>query len=157
MFAHRVLRITESGGVFGTFMRGVGFEFGAIGGAVRFDFRSFFFGKLGLRGSLLFRSVQPFVLLTLFLLGFFFREFGSRVGVNFLYFVLFEFGATGEGVSVSEVGSFLVFCFDELRREGRGLIITEIGIALRILGRCAARYGQLEWRSFVPRRIRAVR
>lgn len=157
MFAHSVLRITESGGVFGAFMRGIGFEFSAIGGAVRFDFRSFFLGKLGLRGGLLFRSVQPFVLLTFFLFGFFFREFGSRVGVNFLYFVLFEFGATGEGVGVSVVGSFLMFCFDKLRREGRGLIFTEIVVALRILGLCAARHGQLEWRSFVPRRIRAVR
>jgi hypothetical protein len=151
-----VLRITERGGVFGTFMRGVRFEFSAIGGAVLFDFLGFIFGELGFRGSLIFRCVLLRFVPPFFLFGFFFlRKFCFGSGVNFLYFVLFELGATGKSIGVGVCGSFLVFCFDKLRREGSGLIFTEI--TLSILGRYAASRWQLEWRSFVPRRIRAVR
>ena len=37
----------ESGVVLRAFMSGVGFGFGATGGAAFFDFRGFFLGKLG--------------------------------------------------------------------------------------------------------------
>jgi len=157
MIEHGVLRITEGGGLFGAFMRGVGFEFSTIGSAMLFDFLGFILGEFGFRGSLIFRCVLSFFVLSFFLFGFFFlREFCFSSGVNFLRFVLFEFGATGEGIGLGVVGSFLVFCFDQLRREGSGLIFTEIEIAMNTLGHRAWRHGQLKWRSFVPRGIGAV-
>jgi len=160
MIEHGVLRITEGGGLFGAFMRGVGFEFSTIGSAMLFDFLGFILGELGFCGRLIFRCVLLCFVLPffLFLFGFFFlREFCFGSGVNFLRFVLFEFGATGEGIGLGVVGSFLVFCFDKLRREGSGLIFTEIEIAMNTLGHRARCHGQLEWRSFVPRGIGAVR
>jgi hypothetical protein len=108
MFVHNMLGITKSGSVFGAFMRGVGFEFGAIRRAMLFDFLGFIFGKFGLRGSLVFGGVQVRFFLAFFLLGFFFREFGFASGVNFFGLVLFEFGATREGIDFGVVGSFFV-------------------------------------------------
>lgn len=108
MFVHNMLGITKSGSVFGAFMRGVGFEFGAIRRAMLFDFLGFIFGKFGLRGSLVFGGVQVRFFLAFFLLGFFFREFGFASGVNFFGLVLFEFGATREGIAFGVVGSFFV-------------------------------------------------
>jgi len=75
VFVHDVLGITKSCGVFGAFMRGVGFEFGAICGAMLFDFLGFSLGKFGLGGNLVFGGVQMRFFLAFFFLGFFFREF----------------------------------------------------------------------------------
>jgi hypothetical protein len=108
MFMDDMLGITESGGVFGAFMRGVGFEFGAIRRAMLFDFLGFIFGKFGLRGSLVFGGVQVRFFLAFFLFGFFFRECGFASGVNFFGLVLFEFGATREGIDFGVIRSFFV-------------------------------------------------
>lgn len=115
VLGHNMLGITESSGVFGAFMRGVCFEFSAIGGAMLFDFLGFLLGELGFRGRLIFCSVEVRFLLSFFfvgrLFGFFFREFSFRCGANFRWLVLFEFGASREGVCMGVIRSFLVFCF----------------------------------------------
>jgi hypothetical protein len=72
MVVHDVLRIAESGSVFGAFMGGVGFEFGAIRGAMLFDFLGFVLGEFRLCGGLVFRRVELGFLFRFFL-GFFFR------------------------------------------------------------------------------------
>ena len=110
MFVHDMLGITESSSVFGAFVRGVGLEFGAIRGAVLFDFFGFGLGEFGLRGGLVFGGVQVRFFLAFFFFGFFFGEFRFASGVNFLGFVFFEFGATDEGIDFSVIGSFFVFC-----------------------------------------------
>src|SRR5208282_461166 len=100
----------ESSSVFGAFVRGVGFEFGAICGAVLFDLFGFILGELRFRGGLVFGSVQVGFLLALLFFGFFFREFGFASGVNFLGFVFLEFGAADESIGFGVIGSFFVFC-----------------------------------------------
>jgi hypothetical protein len=96
MVVHDVRGITKSGGVFGAFVCGIGFEFRAIHGTVMFDFLRFLFGKLGFGGSLIFGGVEMRFFLALFLFGFFFGEFGLGRGVNFFdFFFVVEFGATG--------------------------------------------------------------
>lgn len=116
MFVFRVFSMfdmvgmTQSSSVFGAFVSGVSLEFGAIRGAVLFDFFSFSFGELGFRSSLVFGRVQVRFFLAFFFLGFFLREFGCASGVNFLGFVFFEFGATGESIHLGVIGSFFVFC-----------------------------------------------
>jgi len=98
--------------VFGAFVRGVGFEFGAIGGAMFLDFLGFFLGEFGFRGGLVFGGVEVRFFLAVLFFGFFvFGKFGFAGGVNFLSVVLFEFGAANEGIGFGVVGSFLVFCF----------------------------------------------
>jgi hypothetical protein len=129
VFVHEMLGITESGSVFGAFVRGVGFEFGAIRGAVLFDFFRFILGKFGLRGGLVFGGVQVRFFLAFFLFGFFFGEFGFASGVNFLRLVLFEFGATCEGIDFGVIGRFLVFSLGELKREGGGLLLAQLRVA----------------------------
>jgi hypothetical protein len=129
VFVHEMLGITESGSVFGAFVRGVGFEFGAIRGAVLFDFFRFILGKFGLRGGLVFGGVQVRFFLAFFLFGFFFGEFGFASGVNFLRLVLFEFGATCEGIDFGVIGRFLVFSLGELKREGGGLLFAQLRVA----------------------------
>ena len=94
----------------GAFVSSVSLEFGAIRGAVLFDFFSFSFGELGFRSSLVFGGVQVRFFLALFFLGFFFGEFCFASGANFLGFVFFEIGATGEGINLGVIGSFFVFC-----------------------------------------------
>jgi hypothetical protein len=112
MFVNDVLGIAQSGGVFGAFVRGVGFEFGAIGGAMFLDFLGFFLGEFGFRGGLVFGGVEVRFFLAVLFFGFFvFGKFGFAGGVNFLSVVLFEFGAANEGIGFGVVGSFLVFCF----------------------------------------------
>jgi hypothetical protein len=71
VFGHGMLGITEGGSVFGAFVRGVGFEFGAIGGAVFLDFLGFFFGEFGFRGGLVFGGVEVRFFLAVLFLGFF--------------------------------------------------------------------------------------
>jgi hypothetical protein len=110
--------------VFGAFMRGVGFEFGAIGGAMLFDFLGFILGEFGFRGGLIFGGVEVSFFLTLFLLGFFFREFGFRGSANFFRFVFLEFSATGESVGFGVVGSFLVFCLGKFESERSSLLFV---------------------------------
>lgn len=112
-------------------MRGVGFEFGAIRGAMLFDFLGFRFGEFGLSGSLVFGSVQVRFFLAFFFFLFFFGEFGLASRANFLWFVLFEFGATGEGIHLGVIGSFFVFCFGQFEREGCGLLLVQFGFAAR--------------------------
>jgi hypothetical protein len=68
LVVHDVLRIAEGSCVFGGFVCGVGFEFGAIGGAMLFDFLGFILGEFRLCGDLVFRCVEP-----CFFFGFFFR------------------------------------------------------------------------------------
>lgn len=106
-------------------MRGIGFEFGAIRGAVLFDFLGFFLGEFRFRGSLIFRSVQLGVFLRFFFLG----ELGSRSGVNFFGFVLLEFGAAGEGIGFGMLGNFFVLCFGQLGSEGSSLVIAQFDFA----------------------------
>lgn len=113
VFVHEMLGITESGSVFRAFVRGVGFEFGAIRGTVLFDFFGFVLGEFGLRGGLVFGGVQVRFFLAFFLFGFFFREFDFASGVNFLRLVLFKFGATCEGMDFGVIGSFFVFCLSQ--------------------------------------------
>jgi hypothetical protein len=126
VFGHDMLGITEGGSVFGAFVRGVGCEFGAIGGAMLFDFLGFILGEFGFRGSLIFRSVEVgFFLALLFFFGIFVvREFGFSGGVNFLGFVVVEFGAADEGIDFGVFGSLFVFCFGQFQREGRRLLFT---------------------------------
>ena len=109
MFVHDMRGITESSSVFGAFVSGVGFEFGAIRGAVLFDFFGFGLGEFGFRSSLVFGSVQVRFFLALFFFGFFFREFSFTSGVNFLRLVLFEIGAADECIGFSVIGGFFVF------------------------------------------------
>jgi hypothetical protein len=96
--------------VFGAFVRGVGFEFGAIRGTVLFDFFGFGLGEFCLRRGLIFGGVQMRFFLAFFFLGFFFGEFAFASGVDFLVFVLFlfEIGATGESVNLGVIGSLFV-------------------------------------------------
>jgi hypothetical protein len=130
---HGVLGITESGGVFSAFVRGVGCEFGAVGGAMLFDFFGFILGEFSLRGSLIFGGVQVRFFLAFFFLGFFvFRKFGFPSGVKFLGFVVFfEFGAADEGIGLDVIGGFLVFCLDELGRKGHHLVFAQFDFAAR--------------------------
>ena len=108
--------------MFGAFVRGVGCEFGAIGGAMLFDFFRFIFRELGFRGGLIIGSVEVGFFLALLFFGFFVvREFGFSGGVNFLGFVV-EFGATDEGIGFGVSGSLFVFCFGQLQRE-RGCLL----------------------------------
>ena len=97
-FVHDVLGITEGSGVLGAFVSGVSFEFGAIRGAMLFDFLGVILGEFGLGGRLLFSGVQVSCFLAFLLLGFLIRQFSFCGGVNFLGFVLFEFSATDEGI-----------------------------------------------------------
>jgi len=131
VFVHHVLGIAESGSVFGAFMRSVRFEFGAIRGAVLFDFLGFSLGELGLRGSLIFGGVQVRFFLAFFFLRFFvLQKFGFTSGVNFLDFVIFfEFGAADEGIGLDVIGGFLVFCLDELGRKGHDLVFAQFDFA----------------------------
>jgi hypothetical protein len=122
VFGHGMLGITEGGSVFGAFVRGVGCEFGAIGGAMLFDFFGFILGEFGVRGGLIFRSVEVGFFLALLFFGIFVvREFGFSGGVNFLGFVV-EFGAADEGIGFGVSGSLFVFCFGQLQRE-RGCLL----------------------------------
>jgi hypothetical protein len=111
VFMGNMYGITEGSSVFCAFVRGVGFKFSAIRGSVFFDFLGFGLGKFGLSGSLVFGVVQMRFFLAFLFLGFFFREFGLASGVNFLGFVLFEIGATGEGVNLGVIWGLFVFCF----------------------------------------------
>jgi len=124
VFGYHMLGITEGGSVFGAFVRGVGCEFGAIGGAMLFDFFGFILGEFGIRGGLIFRSVEVGFFLALLFFGIFVvREFGFSGSVNFLGFVV-EFGAADEGIGFGEIGSLFVFCFGQLQREGRRLLFV---------------------------------
>jgi hypothetical protein len=130
MFVFRVivghmLGITESGSVFGAFVGGVGFKFGAIRGAVLFDFLGFFFGEFRFGGRLVFGSIKMRFLLTLFFFGFFvFCKLGFASGVNFLRLVFLEIGAAGKGIGLGVVGSFFVLCLSQLGSEGDGLFFA---------------------------------
>jgi hypothetical protein len=110
-----MLGITEGGSVFGAFVRGVGCEFGAVGGAMLFDFFGFILGEFGFRGSLIFRGVEVGFFLALLFFGIFVvREFGFYGSVNFLGFVVVEFGAAYEGIDFGVIGGLFVFCFGQL-------------------------------------------
>jgi hypothetical protein len=124
VFGHDMLGVTEGGSVFGAFVCGVSCEFGAIGGAMLFDFFGFILGEFGVRGGLIFRSVEVGFFLTLLFFGIFVvREFGFSGGVNFLRFVV-EFGAADQGVGFGVIGSLFVFCFGQFQREGRRLLFA---------------------------------
>jgi hypothetical protein len=132
MFVHDVLGFTQGGGVLRAFVGGVGFEFGAIGGAVFFDLFGFFLGEFGFRGGLIFGSIEVRFFLPLFFFGFFVLcEFGFASSVNFLGFVLFffEFGAANQSVDLGVLGGFLVLCFGKLESEGRGLLLVQFDFA----------------------------
>jgi hypothetical protein len=118
--------------VFGAFVGGVGFEFGAIGGAVLFHFFGFVLGELGFGGGLIFRGIEMGFFLTFFFFRFFvLGKFRFARGVDFFRFVFLEFGATGEGIDFGVIGSFFVFCLGEFEREGRGLLFAQVGVAAR--------------------------
>jgi hypothetical protein len=128
---HYVFGITKSCGVFGAFVRSVGFEFGAIRGAMFFDFLGFSLGELGLGGSLVFGGVQVRFFLAFLFFGFFVGEFCCASGVNFLGFVLFEVGATGEGIHLGVIGSFFVLGLGQFERERRRLLIAQFDFGAR--------------------------
>jgi hypothetical protein len=135
MFVHEVLGITERSGVFGTFVRSIGFEFSAIRGAMLFDFFSFILGEFGFGSDLIFGGIQVRVLLAFFFFCFFvLGKFGFTGDVNFLGFVLFEFGATDKSIGFSLIRSFLVFCFGKLESEGSGLLFAQFDFAARAKG-----------------------
>ena len=98
-FVHDVLGITEGSGVLGAFVSGVGFEFGAIRGAMLFHFFCFVLGEFRLGGGLIFRGVEVSFFLTFFFFRFFvLGKFRFAGGVNFFGFLFLEFGATSEGI-----------------------------------------------------------
>lgn len=116
-------------------MRGVGFEFGAVGGAVFLNLLGFFLGEFGFRGGLIFGGVEVRFFLAVFFFGFFvLGKFGFAGGVNFLSVVLFEFGATCQSISFGVIGSFLVFCFGQLKSQGSGLPFTQLSFAAHRCG-----------------------
>jgi hypothetical protein len=118
--------------VFGAFVGGVGFEFGAIRGAMLFHFFGFVLGEFGLGSCLIFCGVEVGFFLTFFFFRFFvLGKLGIAGCVNFRGFVFLEFGATGEGVGFGVIGGFLVFCLCEFERERRGLLFTQVGVAAR--------------------------
>jgi hypothetical protein len=124
VFGHDMLGIAEGGSVFRTFVRGVGCEFRAVGGAMLFDFFGFILGEFAFRGSLIFHSVEMGFFLALLFFGFFVvREFGFSGGVDFLGFVV-EFGAADQGIDFGVIGSLFVFCFGQLQRKGCGLLFA---------------------------------
>jgi hypothetical protein len=124
VFGHDMLGVTEGGSVFGAFVRGIGCEFGAIGGAMLFDFFGFIFGEFGFRGDLIFRGVEVGFFLALLFFGFFVVcEFSFSRGVNFLGFLV-EFGAADQGIGFGVIGSLFVFCLGQLQREGRCLLFA---------------------------------
>ena len=125
MLVFSVLGITEGSGVFGAFVRGIGFEFSAIRGARLFDILRFIFGEFALRGSLIFGSVEVSFFLAFFFFGFFILgQFGFTGDVNFLGLVFFEFSATDESIGFGLIRSFLVFCFGKFEGEGSGLLFA---------------------------------
>jgi hypothetical protein len=118
--------------VFGAFVGGVGFEFGAIRGAMLFHFFGFILGEFRLGGGLIFRGVEMSFFLTFFFLRFFvLGKLGFARGVNFCGIVFLEFGATSEGIGFGVIGGFLVFRLGEFEREGRGLLFAQVGVAAR--------------------------
>ena len=143
--------------MFGAFVGGVGFEFGAIRGAMLFHFFGFVFGEFRLGGGLIFRCVEVGFFLAFFFFRFFvLGKFRFARGVNFFGFLFLEFGATGEGIGFGVIGGFLVFRLGEFKREGRGLLFAQIGVAARGDRIRASGYGRFERRSFMPGRIRAM-
>ena len=145
--------------MFSAFVRGVSFEFGAISGAMLFDFLGFLFGEFGFRGGLVFSGVEVRFFLAFFLFGFFvFGKFGIDGGVDFLdfCFVFFKIGATDESVGFGFIGSFLVLGFRQFERERCSLLIVQFAFIARASGIGSRGYGQFERRSFVPRRICTV-
>jgi hypothetical protein len=123
MFVLDMDGIAKRGGVFGGFVSGVCFEFGAIGGAVLFDLGSFGFGEFRFGSGLVFRCVEPGFLLSFFFV-FFFRKFGIEGGLNILDFFFVEFGAAYESVDLGVVGSLFVLGFGEFVSDGRGLVLA---------------------------------
>jgi hypothetical protein len=104
--------------VFGAFVGGVGFEFGAIRGAMLFHFFGFILGEFRLGGGLIFRGVEMSFFLTFFFFRFFvLGKFRFARGVDFFGFVFLEFGATSEGIDFGVIGSFFVFCFSQFEGE----------------------------------------
>ena len=63
--------------MFGAFVGGVGFEFGAICGTMLFHFFGFILGEFRLGGSLIFRGVE-----VSFFLAFLFRSSSSASSVS---------------------------------------------------------------------------
>src|SRR5580704_7584092 len=97
-----------------------------------FHFFGFILGEFTLGGGLIFRSVEvgfflAFLFFGLFVLG----KFGFARGVNFFGFLFLKFGATGEGIGFGVIGGFLVFCFGQFEREGRGLLFAQVRVAPR--------------------------
>jgi hypothetical protein len=117
--------ITESGGVFGAFVGGVGFEFSAIRGTVLLDFLRFLFGEFALGGRLIFGGVEVSFFLALFFFSFLvLGQFGFASGVNFLGFVFVEVCATDESIGFGVIGGFLVLRLGEFEGQGSGLLIV---------------------------------
>ena len=125
VFVHEVLGVAQSGSVFGAFVRGIGFEFGAVGSAVLFNFLGFLFGEFGFRGGLIFGCVEVRSLLALFFFGFFvLGKFGFADKVNPFDLIFFKFGATDECIGFRFIGSLLVFGFGQFECERRSLLIV---------------------------------
>jgi hypothetical protein len=146
--------LTESGSVFSAFVGGVGFELGAIRGAVLFDFLGFFFGEFGFGSRLIFGGVEMRFFLAVFLFGFFVGKLNFARGMHFRGFIFFEVRTATEGVGFDVLGRFFVFRFDKFGREGHDLIFAQLRFAANRLR--ALRNRQFQRRSFVARRICAV-
>ena len=129
------IMLAKSRGVFSAFVGSIGFRFGAIGGAARFDFLGFFFGESGdFRGMRFFRFV-----------------FG---------FIFFEFCPTDDGIYFDFFGGLLVLGLDEVSSECGDLVLAQFGFAAScrfVRESRSVRIGKFERRSLVPRGIRTVR
>lgn len=112
MFVDGMPGIAEGGSVLGTFVCGIGFEFGAIRGATLFDFLGFLLGEFGFRGGLVFGGVEMRLFLAFFFFGLFvLGKFRFAGDVNSLRFVLFKFGTAGQSIGLGVIGRFLVLRF----------------------------------------------
>jgi hypothetical protein len=146
--------LPERGSVFGAFVGGVGFELGAIRGAMLFDFLGFFFGKFGFSGRLIFGGVEMSFFFALLFFGFFVGELSFAGGLHLRGFIFFEVRTATECVGFGVLGRFFVFRFNKFGREGHDLVFAQLRFAanrFRVL-----RSRQFQRRSFVTRRICAV-
>jgi hypothetical protein len=147
----------QSGMVLGAFMSGVGFGFGATGGAAFFDFGGFFLGELrNFHGNGFFDfgfgSVLFFFAFFSVLFDFF-RVGGLELFGFFRLFVFFKKSATGNGVdSCVFLGFFLLGFHDAGSQSGNLVIAKRLGLTGGGGGS-----GQFQRRRFVARRIISVR
>jgi hypothetical protein len=144
----------ESGMVLGAFVSGVGFGFGAAGGAAFFDFGGFFFGKLGdFHGFFDFDFRFRFGSV-LFFFGFLFFNFlRVRFFGFFRLFVFFKNSAASNCVDDRVFLGVFLLGFHDAGSKGGDLIFAQ---RLGLTGNGGGGSGQFERRRFMARRIISV-